>query len=82
MIYSIDIALVGHTSTHAPQSRHSLASTTAMFSPFSEIASAGHSSRHVPQPTHSLTLITATIFITLRAFVKVITIYIATSNIR
>jgi hypothetical protein len=48
-VYSIEIAPVGHSSTHAPQSMHSSASTTAT-SPSIVIASEGHTSTQEPHP--------------------------------
>src|SRR5690606_9689518 len=48
-VYSIVIAPVGHSSTHAPQSMHSSESTTAT-SPSIVIASEGHTSTQEPHP--------------------------------
>ena len=60
--YSIVIALFGQASSHAPQSRHSFSSTTAISLSLREIAAAGHSSTQVPQPVQESALTFATIF--------------------
>ncbi len=48
IVYSAEIASVGHTPTHAPQSMHFSASMKRALS-FSEIAPTGHSLSQEPQ---------------------------------
>jgi hypothetical protein len=50
--YSAEIALTGHSPSHAPQSMHVSGSITYEESPC-EIASVGHAGSHAPQLIHS-----------------------------
>ena len=50
--YSAEIAPVGHSASHVPQTKQVSASITYFPSP-SLIASAGHTGAHDPQATHS-----------------------------
>jgi hypothetical protein len=62
VLYSIEIASTGHSSTQAPQSTQAPSSTTATLSCI-EMASTGQESTHAPQPVQVSLLTTAGIIV-------------------